>query len=161
MAEIRRERSIHVLWCDDIRREVGNKPSFMGVYTGALLMPTIPSVLTRLAAYVSLTTPVERPFRKLVITVRSGAQSKGDEPIARLDFPTGDLASVPESPPGEDPSKMFVCIDAALLLGPIAVTDQTKWLKVFVETEDETVESFKLHMLRAPAQQRASATEAP
>jgi hypothetical protein len=158
MAERSRDRVVHVVWCDDIRYEVGNKPSFMGVYTAALVMPGFPAVLTRLAAYVSSWTPVERPFRKLAINVRTGAQTETDSPIARIELPIPgtDAALAAAAPLGHDPSKMFMFADAAVLLPPIVLTEETKWLKVFVETEEETLESFKLQILRADPPQAVS-----
>lgn len=35
-------REKHSILCDDVRSEVGNKPSYMGVYTGAMLLPELP-----------------------------------------------------------------------------------------------------------------------
>jgi hypothetical protein len=38
----------HLLVCDDIRHEVGNKPSYMGVYTGDILVEVFPFTLQKL-----------------------------------------------------------------------------------------------------------------
>jgi hypothetical protein len=35
-------REKHSILCDDVRSEVGNKPSYMGVYTGAMVLPELP-----------------------------------------------------------------------------------------------------------------------
>lgn len=56
-------RYLHTVWCDDIRQEVGNKPSMMGMYTGSIVLPQLPLLLQRLSVFNWINTPVERPFR--------------------------------------------------------------------------------------------------
>jgi len=36
------------IFCEDIREEVGGKLSFMGVYTGAMVVPALPFIIPRL-----------------------------------------------------------------------------------------------------------------
>lgn len=52
--------SLSVIWCDDIRNEVGNKKSFMGVYTNGIAVPTLPAALPRLALFVTLKMPLDQ-----------------------------------------------------------------------------------------------------
>jgi hypothetical protein len=63
------ERYIHVTYCDDIREEVGGKHSYMGIYRSKLLVPEMPIVLPKLCIVVSLSTPVNRPFKSLSLSV--------------------------------------------------------------------------------------------
>ncbi len=39
------ERHLTTIFCDDVRKEEGNKLSYMGVYKGLLAVPTLPTVL--------------------------------------------------------------------------------------------------------------------
>ena len=41
-------RHLEVIFCDDIREEVGNKISYMGVYSADLTVPVLPIVLNKL-----------------------------------------------------------------------------------------------------------------
>ena len=60
---------MHALWCDDIRHEIGNKPSFMGVYTSALGVPQLPLALPKLCCWLTLTAPPELPLTELTVTI--------------------------------------------------------------------------------------------
>lgn len=59
------DRALIVMVCDDIRRELGNKMSFMGCYQGTLLVASVPVVLPRLCIYANALTPMGRPFKSL------------------------------------------------------------------------------------------------
>lgn len=70
----------YTIFCDDLRQEVGNKVSYMGVYQGMMFVEAFPFVLPKLCAAVTLRVPMdERPktlvFRmfldELVIAERS------------------------------------------------------------------------------------------
>ena len=41
--------------------ELGNKPSFMGVYTGGIVVPALPTVLPKLCVYAWVVSPIESP----------------------------------------------------------------------------------------------------
>jgi len=60
---------VHVLWCDDIRQEVGNKPSLMGVFTGGLLVPMLPAALNRLSLQIYICTPIEWEPEKVSVEI--------------------------------------------------------------------------------------------
>jgi hypothetical protein len=52
-------------FCDDVRVEVGNKLSFIGIYQSDLLVPTFPTTLPKLCVVMMVRTPLTRPFREL------------------------------------------------------------------------------------------------
>lgn len=45
---------LSVVYCEDVRPEAGNKISFLGVYSGALLVASVPAVLRKLCLNVEL-----------------------------------------------------------------------------------------------------------
>lgn len=145
-------RLLHVLWCDDIRQEVGNKPSFMGVYH-QLGVQSVPMVLPRLSAFITVYSPINRPLSNLTVRV---VKSDQEAPLAEFSMPANDLAQLVEQPnlqlaPGEDPvSVAFVSV--AALLGNIQINESTRWLKVIAHAEEEMLESLKLRIIRAPGQ---------
>lgn len=143
-------RSIQVIWCDDIRQEVGNKPSFMGVYTGQLVMPSLPATLHRLCAYIQLATPLEQPFDKLEIKI---VRNDTSEFLASMTIPDADVAAscqaivqANEKVPDDD-KMVAVGFGLMAVIGPIEVTEQTRWLKVFADTGNEVLESLKLRIV--------------
>lgn len=140
-------RWAHVIWCDDIRQEVGNKPSFMGVYTGEMVVPTRPAILARFAAHVTVGTPWNRPFQKLVLRVM---RNDADEPLGSMELNEEQLRNMAvETSNGNgeagdnNPSKCRI-VHFALQFGALQINETTEWLKLWVDTEDEPLESFKL-----------------
>lgn len=131
-------RYVHVIWCDDIRQEVGNKPSFMGVYTGGILLPGLPTVLPKLSVYVWVNTPIDQPFKKLIIRV-----------VRDDGFPL--LEMQPETPeddlvaPARPDSTRRVAM-AGFTLGGVEVPVGCKYFGVVVETESETLEGPRLRI---------------
>jgi len=132
------DRYVHVIWCDDIRQEVGNKPSFMGVYTGGIVLPVLPTILQRLSIYVWVNTSVERPFKKVNFKVVR------DDGFVLLEM-------APESPNGEAfapvrPDSTRIGVMAGFALGGVEVPLGCKYFSVFVETESETLEGPRLRV---------------
>jgi hypothetical protein len=74
-------RTFQTIWCDDVRMEVGNKMSLMGVYSSELLVPTFPFVLQKLCLSCKVRTEIKKPFKQLKIVV-----SKNNEVMAELDM---------------------------------------------------------------------------
>lgn len=133
------DRYVHVIWCDDIRQEVGNKPSFMGVYTAGIVLPGLPAVLPRLAVYVWLDTPIERPFKKLVMRlVRDDGFALFE---MQPEFKEGQDAFIPDRPDATRAVTM-----AGISLGAIEVPAGCKYFSVIVETEAETMEGPRLRI---------------
>lgn len=142
-------RWVSVLWCDDIRNEVGNKPSFMGVYTGELVVPALPTVLPKLCAFVRIATPKNQPFKQLKIRVEKNDVSL---PVGLIELTDEDLIKASEDLAMQDASRKSKGDDEPkaltmmfmLVLGGIQITESSKWMRVYVDNEGETLESFKL-----------------
>jgi len=56
------ERHVQTIFCDDIRHEVGNKLSYIGVYSGVLNVQSFPVALPKLCLAIKLVTPKEKPL---------------------------------------------------------------------------------------------------
>jgi hypothetical protein len=83
-----------VVWCDDIRQEVGNKPSFMGVYTGALVVPALPAVLPKLCIWATLVVPASMVLDEVSLVIKQDGQAQLLQippftPEAAADLPNG------------------------------------------------------------------------
>lgn len=148
--KIAETRWVNVVWCDDIRQEIGNKPSLMGVYTGGLAVPALPATLPRLAAWINVRTPTSRPFQRLTVRIR---RSDAEEPIAAIEIEEVTTSTDPftDAPAVESDQPMATIMSFVVLLGALQLNQETQWFKVFVETEDETLESFKLPIKIASA----------
>ena len=145
-------RWVQVIWCDDIRQEVGNKPSLMGVYTGSLVVPSLPTVIPRLAVWVSIYTPKTQPFKALKVRI---CNSEDDTtPVAEIQVDAEQLIAAADQPLSSQGTKgentgnenLVIGISFIMLLGQIQLSEKTRWLKVWVDTESEILESFKLRI---------------
>ena len=132
------ERYVHALWCDDIRQEVGNKPSFMGVYTGGILVPSLPTILPRLAVYIWIKTPIGQPFESLRIRI-----SRDDE-FLLIETPLEKLPD--QSAVTPQPNRTQQVVMTGILISGVEMPADCKYFRVLVETESETLEGPKLHI---------------
>jgi hypothetical protein len=77
------ERFMTALMCDDVRREEGNKLSYIGIYSASLLVTQFPIVLPKLCFVLSLHTRGEdRPPNSVVFKLYSDETLLGELPIA-------------------------------------------------------------------------------
>lgn len=147
-------RHVHVIWCDDIRQEIGNKPSFMGVYTGGLVVQALPVVLPRLAIWSWVITPIEQPITKLrLIVVRDDGQQLAEIAPDRMDE---GASEIPSSTP-DATKKIFMF---GLGLGSVELPADCKYLTVKVETESETLEGPRLPVMIAEMKQATKSAPA-
>ena len=111
------DRFVHVVFCDDIRHEVGNKVSFMGCYQREMLMPVTPWILARLCIFVTVSTPVARPFKSLTLRVHQGANE-----VAIIEMPSEDVTQS-LAPVQEGDTRIMA--NLGLTLAPLVLTELT------------------------------------
>jgi hypothetical protein len=140
-------RHIDVIYCDDIRHEVGNKLSFIGIYTGELLVQSFPVTLPKLCLFVSVSTPIDRPFQKLRFLIL-----KDDEVLLESEIPqqelvtTQALARDTSDPTAESP-RLTAHIE--LVATPLVFNTPVK-IRVRVVTESEELKGRALRVLQQP-----------
>lgn len=132
------EPYVHVLWCDDIRQEVGNKPSFMGVYTNGMTVKSLPFLLPRLGIWIWAAVPLNTPFESL------SARVERDDGVVLLDLtPEPEaIAKVrvpPAAPEATRGSSMF-----GITLGPMELPAGCRFLAATVRINGKPVEGPKL-----------------
>jgi len=132
------DRYVHALWCDDIRQEVGNKPSFMGVYTGGLTIPTLPTVLPRLAVWTWVAVPLDIEVRSVNVRVVR------DDGFVFVDLtPTvSDLAAAVANPVQAEATRRIMMF--GLAIGPVELPIGCRFLDVAVLVNDEPIAGPKL-----------------
>lgn len=143
------ERRIEVVYCDDIRTEVGNKNSLMGVYQGNLFIDAMPVILPKLCAWVNVVTPRATPFQCLRIRVLLDdvpLLDTGDviDPDNSLPLPeTEDVA------PGDEGAPQLLAANFIIALTPFQIERQSA-LVVVAETEQGELKSRRLRIRLAP-----------
>lgn len=131
-----KERYLHTMWCDDIRQEVGNKPSLMGVYTGHLVVPQLPMHLPRLGIFSILSTPLDRPFKTpLTMVVK---RDDGHE------FVTVEAQAPQPIPSSGDSEATSLQIGTGFGLGPLELPVGCKYIVVEATLDGETIGGNKL-----------------
>jgi hypothetical protein len=133
---------VHTLWCDDIRMEVGNKPSFMGVFTGDLLVPAIPTVLPRLGAYTWVVWPNDEPLQSLRLQV-----IRDDGLVLAEVRPEGQTPVLAAGVDHAAHQERLIGVN----MGPVEIPDGCRWFMVKVKTDGVELESAKLRVIRDPA----------
>lgn len=126
------ERYLHTIYCDDVRLEVGNKQSLMGIYSSDLFLPELPIALPKLCIVVNLVTPIDKPWKELTIRVTKDKETLIEAPI------TGDQLNGPQSniiENGEkDNSDRSIGLTFTLMLAPFTI-DKECILRVLAITE--------------------------
>lgn len=62
-------RHIQTIFCDDIRHEMGGKLSYIGVYSGRLIVSKFPVTLPKLCLALNVVTSASEPFHGLSLHV--------------------------------------------------------------------------------------------
>lgn len=106
-------------FCDDIRQEVGNKLTIVGLYNGEMLLPFVPILLPKLCIASYLTTSSDKPIKTLEMRVEHNGNV-----IGNVEVPEQDLRQLSEIALGrgttDDPVKEF-SIGVNSAYSPIAI----------------------------------------
>jgi hypothetical protein len=125
------------MFCDDIRRELGNKMTLVGCYGSDLVLDELPVALPRLCVMARVITPVGDPVQKLVVRVR-----KGDAVIGELGVSEEQIANNPKP----QPTTRWLVHTAVFEFSPLFIETECK-IGVEAETERETHSTLCLKVL--------------
>lgn len=134
-------RHVEVTYCDDIREEIGNKVSYMGIYSGELFVPSTPIVLPKLCIAVKVVTEMSDPFKGLEVRVLKG------EDEAEL-LSTGQIPGPTDTSQFKEGSTLMVA-QMAFMLAPFEIDGETI-LRVRVNTEREELKGMALAIRLVP-----------
>ena len=84
-------------FCDDVRQEVGNKLSYLGIYGPNLIVPKMPTTLAKLCCIFTLRIPATSLPRKVVFKLL-----REEEVIFEAELLPQDDAILPTADPAED-----------------------------------------------------------
>lgn len=133
--------TVHTIWCDDVRREVGNKFSCMGVYNGDAVFAEMPATVGKMCAVVSTTVPVADIPHRIVVAVKRSDGSVVSEVDATL---TGnEQAAIPE---GRTHATFFFVFEMNML----HLTPEVSYLVAHAKLDDKEYFGPKLWIVFAP-----------
>lgn len=124
------ERAAWSIVCDDIRQEVGNKHSYMGIYGSDMFFQQFPVTVPKLCMVISARTPVSAPFKALSFRVlKDESEILGSADVDMATIPKGDTVS----------AEVYIA-QISLVFSPINFDGPCK-LSVRVITESEELKA--------------------
>lgn len=142
-------RFAHALFCDDIRVEVSNKQSLIGVYRGTMYVPSFPALLPKLCIAVWAVTPTDRPFKSLKLRLLAG-----EDQLVEQVIPPEALENIrADEPPAANPSRpRAYTAQLNLQIAPVPI-EKPMVLRLRMITEDEELKAGALDIeLAGPSQ---------
>lgn len=138
-------RHLEVIFCDDIRSEVGNKSSYMGIYTRELTIPSAPLLLAKLCIAVQVVTDIDDPFESIMVQV---VKIRGQEETELLT--TGQITLPPPSGLSDvDNDSTRLLLGLQFVLSPFQI-DEESILRVKATTEREELHGAGLRLRIVP-----------
>lgn len=138
---IENPRFLFTVVCDDVRQEIGNKMSMMGVYENAIILDGFPAVVPRLCFVMKARSPANQPFERLKFLVR-----RDDEVILEAELPESQLAAVAiqegrASRDGlpTDPADEAILVSAVMVVSPLILQKPCR-LRFSALTESEELQ---------------------
>lgn len=135
------QRQAYAIYADDIRYEVGNKRSIIGIYSSHLYAHEFPLVLAKLCVSVSISTPSNQPFETLKVSLL-----KDQDILTEGVIPLEELAKQKDLDQMEG-TAFTMNIDH--VLSPFAVQEPCV-LRVRIKTEKEELKAPGLQISFAP-----------
>lgn len=135
-------RHIQVIFCDDIRYEVGNKISYMGVYNSQLLVNKFPVVIQKLVVAVAVVAPLEEPVDRLNISL-----CKNEDVLMKSELKkSSESRMVNENFQNDNgvPFK-YQAYQTVFVLTQLLI-DEPCTLKLYADTETGIIESLRLRI---------------
>lgn len=137
-------RTLHGIFCDDIRHEINGKLSLIGCYSGEMYVPTFPVTLARLCVHFNLSTPKEKPFEGPV----SVTFFNGDTAMGKSDIDSSFLKSAAAARPNL-PDRETMSLVGALEFSPVQF-DKPTLLRVVAEVDGQAIQGPRLWVMQAP-----------
>jgi hypothetical protein len=124
----------YVIFCDDIRREVGGKYTLVGIYRSDMVIHAeLPVALPKLGLAIQVQSPIDKPLDRVKVLISLPGDSEGSPSVTAELVGSKALARSPEVP--ED-IECFVALNAELVLSPVEIK-QEGYIRVRAETEGE------------------------
>lgn len=138
-------RHLDVIYCDDIRNEVGNKISLMGIYTRELTIPNAPLLLPRLCILVKVVTDIDDPLESLVVRVVKTKDGEETELLSTGPLPIPSLTDLP----ARDDDTTSMLMQMQFVLSPFQIEEEAT-LRIRATTEREELLGMALRLRIVP-----------
>jgi hypothetical protein len=128
-------RYIHAVFCDDVRMEIGDKITFVGIYQGIMNISAqgIPAIIPKLCIAVSAHAPLTDLFQTLRFRVM-----KDNILLAESEAPSEQLTAPPE-----DTTAKYRTIGTVFTISPFIVEKECR-IRVYADSEQGEMVSLGL-----------------
>ncbi len=121
-------RHMWAVVCDDVRSEVGNKHSYIGVFSGDIIVPSFPTTLSKLCAIMNVRTVTDDPLTKLIFRIL-----QDEAELVRVEIPPEQLDVVMKQKSDEP---QYATVSAVCQFSPLTFSNPCK-LAFRADTERE------------------------
>jgi hypothetical protein len=129
-------------FCDDVRVEIGNKISLMGIYGGELAVAGGSTVLARLCVVATAFTTVDQPFKSLRFRVTEAGRI-----VAEQEIPSATIKGAPDiirrKERSDDPILRY-SLSCTMFISPFVV-DRDMVIKVIAICDGEEIGAGRLY----------------
>lgn len=137
-------RNLFTLFADDVRQEVGNKLTIVGIYQSQMLAPRFPLVLPKLAIVMAASTAENDPFEELVFEVL-----RDDTLLQDVSFSPEEIQVPFAQGQGTEERIQVQCV---AILGPLQI-DSPCSLHTRLKTESGILRGASLQIQHSPGRQ--------
>jgi len=134
---------METIYCDDVRSEIGNKLSFMGIYGPNILLNEFPAILSKLCAVMSLHLPADTQAENVTFSLY-----KDDEEIGRSTALIADVRKAATQPRESDEERRLTIRFIAQMV-PLQLQGPCR-LKARAEVDGEMIKGGSLVVERTP-----------
>lgn len=106
---------MHAIFCDDLRHEMGNKYSYMGVYSGAMFIPGYPYTLPKLGVTFWLIDKSGQAIKDLSFIVYLD-----ETEIGRVDIPIDEPMEI-KLATDDDTGEKARIVNGGLIISPLLI----------------------------------------
>jgi hypothetical protein len=141
-------RFAYSIFSDDVRHEIGNKRSIIGIYSGKMFVSSFPILLPKLCISISIVTSFDKPFssvkfRLLVNDDVFSESALNEEHFARQNIDQSAAAEI-------DSNQVFIA-NIETQISPFPV-EKASMLRVRIIADDEELKGGALSIELAPVQ---------
>lgn len=142
-----KSRCVLAQFCDDIRYEIGNKITLVGIYNTTLFLPEFPALIPHLGVNLIIDLPIDEEIKTLVLRIEKGDEIilESTTPLPSPSFLSGAMLD------GHDEITRAL-IGMQLSLPPITVMSSCM-LRVKVTLDGVECVAGKLRISAAPSNQ--------
>lgn len=133
---------LHTVWCDDVRHEVGNKLSLMGIYTGEMLLPGLPAVLGKLVCHNTLVLPIAHRARSIRLKLLKDDAVLGEQVLEQRDPTQAQGEGEVRTLSGHAATRLN--LNMTMLLQPLELPVGTRVMQVVAEVDGVALPGNKL-----------------